>query len=589
MAYARYTAAASTMITKTIAVMGLLTLFTIILLLFLPIITTTYDITWAEAQTLQANNSTQVVSLPELYSEVKDSVVQITSTDETGFFALRGSGFIYDTNGHIITSTDAVSGNNAISVTFSDGTVYGARVMGYDQYSNLAVLRLEDNNVPANKLIPLPLGNSTELKIGEQVATIGSTYGGLAGVLTVGVVAQTGALIPTATGPLEDAEFSFSIPDTILTDLLISSPGSSGAPLFNMKGEVMGITVAAITQTSFSYSIPSNAISKIAPVLIERGFFEHPWLGVSGRDITPVIAEAIGLVEPRGFLVTHTSPGGPADTAGVQGGNVSTVLGGRDMDLGGDVILAINDHDIRKLDDILVYLEQATQVGETVTLTVWRNGQIIDIDVTVGSRPSLQDLALTEDNATATAVQEEEEWLLYENTTYGVRMLYPSTWTQQDSTVIEGGFVFVSDFFSPEETDGSFAAVSIGIDNMPPSTNLEDNLNETVNNLMQGDPPHQISSSSMGNFTLVGMPAYSLETTYIDPEFGAQHMLFVETIVDNKGYSITYIAEPHIYQKYLPVIEEMISSLELSTDTAVLDDAQTTEPLPPRTAPSAMS
>jgi hypothetical protein len=259
--------------------------------------------------------------------------------------------------------------------------------------------------------------------------------------------------------------------------------------------------------------------------------------------------------------------------------------------VGGDVILAINDHDIRKIDDILVYLEQATQVGETVTLTVWRNGQIIDIDVTVGSRPSLQGSALAEDNATATAVQEEdeqqqqqplpqeEEWLLYENATYGVRMFYPSAWTQQDGTVIEEGFVFVSDFSSPEEADGSFAAVSIGIDNMPPSTNLEDSLNETVNNLMQGDASHQIISSNTDNFTLAGMPAYSLETTYTDPQFGPQRMLFVETIVDNNGYSIWYIAEPHIYQKHLPIVETMISSLELRSEMAVLD-APTTEPTP---------
>jgi hypothetical protein len=161
--------------------------------------------------------------------------------------------------------------------------------------------------------------------------------------------------------------------------------------------------------------------------------------------------------------------------------------------------------------------------------------------------------------------QQEMEWLLYENATYAVRMLYPSTWTQQDTAVGDDRFILVSDFFSPEEAEGYFASVTIGLDNMPPSTNLEANLNESIDNSMQ-DPAvrdFQVLSSSTEDFTLAGMPAYSFESSYTDPEFGPQYVLTVETVVDNKGYSIQYFADAPIYEKYLPIVERMIESFEI--------------------------
>jgi hypothetical protein len=167
--------------------------------------------------------------------------------------------------------------------------------------------------------------------------------------------------------------------------------------------------------------------------------------------------------------------------------------------------------------------------------------------------------------------EEEVEWLLYENATHGVSMLYPSTWIQQGGTLgaADARFIYVSDFFSPGEADEPFAFVSIAIDNMPPSTNLEDSLSDTINNYMQDLRDFRVLSSNTDDFTLAGMAAYALEAAYSDPEFGPQNMLIVETIVDNKGYSISYIAEPQIYQKYLPIIEEMISSMQLSSVTGV--------------------
>src|SRR3712207_7332138 len=187
--------------------------------------------------------------------------------------------------------------------------------------------------------------------------------------------------------------FFFQAEDGI-RDIGVTGVQTCALPIY-MQGEVVGINSAIFSTTGgfagVGFAVPSNTIAKIAPILIERGTFQHPWLGVSGIDMTPEIAEAIGLGEPRGFLIIEATQIGRADTAGVQGGNTPVQLAGREIPLGGDVVLAIEDRDVRKIDDVLGYLQQATQVGETITLTVWRDGQIIDIGVTLGARPSLQD------------------------------------------------------------------------------------------------------------------------------------------------------------------------------------------------------
>jgi S1-C subfamily serine protease len=349
----------------------------------------------ANAVQITTNNTS---TLTDLFEQTQQSVVQVSGTlnEADPLFGISlGSGFIYDNSGHIITNYHVVAGSdpNDISITFIDGTVYRARVVGTDQYSDLAVLRVEDD-IPAEKLIPLPLANSSGLLVGQEVVAIGNPFG-LSGSMTEGIVSGLNRLIPVYQDPFSDITApAFSIPDVIQTDAAIN-PGNSGGPLLNMQGEVVGINSAIFSTTGgfagVGFSVPSNTIAKVAPVLIERGFFEHPWLGVSGIDMTPEIAEAIGLGEPRGFLVIEVAPGGPADSAGVQGGDTPMQLNGREIPIGGDVVLAINDRDVRKIDDVLGYLQQATQVGETVTLTVWRDGQIIEIDVILGARPSLQE------------------------------------------------------------------------------------------------------------------------------------------------------------------------------------------------------
>jgi S1-C subfamily serine protease len=327
--------------------------------------------------------STSDLTLPDLFTRVEKSVVQITDSDETNPLDSRlGSGFVYDDNGHIITNHHVVSGGGRIDVTFLDGTVYRATLMGSDPYTDLAVLYVKD--VPREKLVPLPLADSTTVRVGEQVAAIGNPFG-LSGSMTAGIISGIGRLIPN------DLAGQFSIPDVVQTDAPVN-PGNSGGPLLNMRGEVIGINSAIYSTTGQSagvgFAIPSNTMTKVVPSLITSGSFQHPWLGVSGTDMTPGIAEALGLNEPRGLLVVDVVDGSPAAQAGIRGGDDPRSIGGREINLGGDVITAIDDKTVRKIDDILVYLEREKTVEDNLKLTILREGQLQDINIALAARPN---------------------------------------------------------------------------------------------------------------------------------------------------------------------------------------------------------
>jgi S1-C subfamily serine protease len=347
----------------------------------------------ANAQTISQNNTD--ISLRQLFERTQQSVVQVTSATVPSPFNENsssrsetvGSGFVYDREGHIVTNYHVIAGARApenIDVTFSDGAVYRAEVIGTDQYSDLVVLQIQDQ-AARQKMIPLPIGNSSQLYVGDQVVAIGNPFG-LTGTMTLGIISGLSRLLPVQSS--QDApgssEFAFSIPNIIQTDTAIN-PGNSGGPLLNMQGAVVGITTAVFSVTGefagVGFAVPSNAISNIAPVLIEEGSFEHPWLGVSGTDVTPDIANSIGLQEARGFLVTNVVEGGPADIAGIQGGDRLTR---------GDIILAVDNVAVRKLDDLLSYLEASTEVGKTITLTILRDGEARQLNTILGARPSLQ-------------------------------------------------------------------------------------------------------------------------------------------------------------------------------------------------------
>jgi S1-C subfamily serine protease len=337
-----------------------------------------------QVSTVEASNSE--MSLPDLFAQVEESVVQITDSSETNALDSRlGSGFVYDNNGHIITNYHVVNGGGRLDVTFLDGTVYRASLIGSDPFTDLAVLYVE--GAPAEKLVPLPLADSAAIRVGEQVAAIGNPFG-LSGSMSAGIVSGLGRLIPS-----QEAG-SFSIPDVIQTDAPIN-PGNSGGPLLNMRGQVIGINSAIFSTTGqfagVGFAIPSNTMTKVVPDLITTGSFSHPWLGVSGTDMTPGIAEALGLDEPRGFLVVDVVSGSPAEKAGIRAGDEQTTVDGRPIELGGDVIVSIDGKQVRKIDDILVYLQREKHVGDELVMTVLRDGSLHEVTATLAARPSLQE------------------------------------------------------------------------------------------------------------------------------------------------------------------------------------------------------
>jgi S1-C subfamily serine protease len=349
------------------------------------------------------NINSSRLTLPELFSNVEKSVVQVAKEEDTDISSdsTLGSGFVYDTDGHIITNYHVIAGGATegnIQVTFLDGSTYNARLIGGDPFSDLAVLQLEREDIPLDKLVPLPIGDSTALSVGEGVVAIGNPFG-LSGSMTEGIISGLGRILPSVEQEEDPNTLpsdllpsrGFLIPDIIQTDAPIN-PGNSGGPLLNEQGKVIGINTAIFSTTGASagigFAIPSNTIKKVIPSLITRGDYQHPYLGIVGLDITPEMADALGLEEARGFLVTDVSRGSPAQKAGMQGGSSPTNIDGREIALGGDVILEIDENTVRKLDDVLTYLEREKKVGDAVQLTILRNGVTENISLTLGPRPT---------------------------------------------------------------------------------------------------------------------------------------------------------------------------------------------------------
>ncbi|MFY3740761.1 MAG: S1-C subfamily serine protease [Candidatus Nitrosomirales archaeon] len=342
-----------------------------------------------QGEVIPVEPSEHDLTLPALFHKAEKSVVQITVREEgqsvLGGGDRLGSGFTYDSNGDIITNNHVVEGADNVSVTFLDGSVYKARVVGADPYTDLAVVNAD---VPKDKLVPLPLGDSSKLEVGQQVAAIGNPFG-LSGSMTTGIVSQLGRLLP-----LSDVQGGFSIPDVIQTDAAIN-PGNSGGPMLNLRGEVVGVNSAITSGTGefagVGFAIPSNTVQKIVPVLIKDGKYRHAWLGVSGTDLTPEIAEALNLKDTKGFLVIDIVADSPADKFGIKGGSKQVTVDGRQIRLGGDVITAVDDHPVRKIDDILVYIQREKSIGDEMVLSIIRDGQPMELTITLAERPNLSE------------------------------------------------------------------------------------------------------------------------------------------------------------------------------------------------------
>ncbi len=335
------------------------------------------------------------LSLPDLFTKVQKSVVQVTERDNSNELGSRlGSGFVYDKDGHVITNyhvvTPGTNNNNELQVTFLDGNVYPADLVGVDQFADLAVIKVK--NISSDKLAPLSLANSSSLRIGESVVAIGNPFG-LSGSMTQGIVSGLGRLLPSNENQdnFAGAGSSFSIPNIIQTDAAIN-PGNSGGPLIDTQGRVVGINTAIFSNTGVysgvGFAIPSNTISKVATSLIQNGSYHHPYIGIIGLSLTPDLSKQIGLNQTKGFLITSITKGSPADKSGLRAGSTTTTYNGRDVEVGGDIILKIDNREVSKIDDILAYLESQKHVGDKVHFTILRDNTIKELDLTLGDRPS---------------------------------------------------------------------------------------------------------------------------------------------------------------------------------------------------------
>jgi 2-alkenal reductase len=303
------------------------------------------------------------------------------------FNSALGSGFIWDTKGNIVTNNHVVDSATEIEVTFSDGTTVPATLVGADPYSDLAVIKVDAST---DLLKPVTMGDSTKVKVGEIAIAIGNPYG-LEGTMTVGNVSAIGRNLP-AKQVIQSSGASYSIPLVIQTDASVN-PGNSGGVLVNDQGQVIGVPSAIESATGSSagigFAIPAEIVMKVVPALISNSKYEHPYLGISGNSMTPDIAEAMDLpADTRGALVQTVSADGPSDKAGLQPSTKTVTIKGIEGTVGGDVITAIDEQPVKDMSDIIAYLAVHTQVGQTVTLTILRNGETQTVDVTLGSRPT---------------------------------------------------------------------------------------------------------------------------------------------------------------------------------------------------------
>src|ERR687885_300151 len=342
-----------------------------------------------------------VSSLPDVFQKVENSVVQITSTKSnpnqiiiqngipsTGRSTASGSGFVYDSQGHIVTNYHVINGATRADVTFTDGNTYSANVVGKDPNADIAVLQITSDFSEEN-VKPLPLANSSAVRPGEQVIAIGNPFG-LSGTITTGIVSAEGRLLP-------NTDTGFSIPNTIQTDAAVN-PGNSGGPLLNTQGEVIGMNTAIFSRTgSYSgvgFAIPSNTIAKEVPLLIKNGSYAHPWLGISGGKITADLTRAMGLpTNYKGVLVASVQPDSPAGKAGLKGLPQDDSVNAPPPSQPGDIITAVDGHPVRQIDDIINYIESQKNVGDNIKLTVNRNGQIMDLTATLQARPQASSLS----------------------------------------------------------------------------------------------------------------------------------------------------------------------------------------------------
>ena len=331
-----------------------------------------------------ADPAEEASTLEAPYQQVLPGVVAIRTGQSLG------SGFMFDSDGHVVTNQHVVEGASQVEVSFASGFKAFGTVIGADVDADIAVVKVD---APADQIHPLAIGDSNTLNVGEQVVAIGNPFG-LNGTMTLGIISGLGRTQFAHADP--DGGGMFSTADIVQTDAAIN-PGNSGGPLFNLQGEVVGVNQSIRTETfngatgnavnsGVGFSISINLVKRIVPYLIRDGRYEYPYLGISSdRDLSLAEIDALGLNTYTGAYVTNVSPGGPADQAGLRGGSQATNING--LQAGGDIITAIDGQPIVTFDQLLGYLTTNKSPGDTVVLTVLRDDQTLDITVTLGARP----------------------------------------------------------------------------------------------------------------------------------------------------------------------------------------------------------
>lgn len=330
----------------------------------------------------QGNLTSEELTRAQIYQQVSPSVVSITVTRlSTSAFntetEVGGSGFVIDYNGHIVTNAHVVANATEIIVYFVDGTITRAELVGADLDSDLAVIKV---NLPADRLVPVKFGNVDSLFVGQSVLALGSPFG-QDWTLTAGIIS---ALNRTITGLS-----NYRIGSVIQTDAPIN-PGNSGGPLFNMQGEVIGVNSQIVSQTransGIGFSVPADLVQRVANELIEKGRVDYSYLGIYGGDVTLTLIEQLGLPNnQRGVVVSDTEVRSPARLAGIRTMTVSG-QGTNARVISADIIVAINGTPIPNFAEMIAYLAKYTRPNDVITLTVLRDGALIDLNLTLGSR-----------------------------------------------------------------------------------------------------------------------------------------------------------------------------------------------------------
>lgn len=325
--------------------------------------------------------------LVSLYERVYPGVVSLQVLSENG--GGQGSGFVFDKQGHIVTNYHVIEDAVQIEVIFPNGLRTYGEVRGVDLDSDLAVVKVD---VAESELNPLPLGNSDALRVGQTVIAIGNPFG-LNGTMTTGIVSALGRTLPS------DREApgggSFSAADLIQTDAAIN-PGNSGGPLFNLNGEVIGVNRAIRTVSSNSqgepvnsgigFAISSNIVKRVAPGIIANGKYDYPYMGISSlSDFSLAMIETLQLPQSTGLYITGVQPGSPADDAGLIAGTTETDIIG--LFSGGDLVIGIDGRPVKSYDELMRYLVSNKGPGDPVVLTIIRDGEQIEVSLTLDKRP----------------------------------------------------------------------------------------------------------------------------------------------------------------------------------------------------------